>query len=189
MPNLDFYATGKDHEAIMNLVFSTKMFRVFESFSRPDHDLVEFNSTEQFRMYFDSESPEEKCLILLQLFTLEGGGRPLIHRIEFKTTASRNAKFRFACEGWGLVNLQLGGMRKGRLTNSHTNHNSEKRAYAWQDVGDGRLGSPSAWNWQEITRASRKLNSAIRRLATDKIGSRPILPAALRLHQQGIPFW
>ena len=188
MPNLDFYATGKDHETVLDLVFSTKAFKVFESYSRFDREIVEFHSTEQFRSYFDSERPEEKCLILLQLFALNGGGEPLFHRIELKPRAVRGATFRFACEGWGLIQLQLGGMRKGRLSRSHTNHNSEKRAYTWEDVGDGRLGSPSAWNWQEITRASRRLNSAIRRLAVDKTSSRPILPEALTLREQGIPF-
>jgi hypothetical protein len=85
---------------------------------------------------------------------------------------------RYVAEGWGLISLQLGGLSKKGLHPSHTNHNSEKRARKWADTYADRMGDPSAWDWDVITRTSARLNRRIRSLGSAKLGSRPVLPAA-----------
>jgi hypothetical protein len=188
MPNLDFYAAGEDYEPIVNFVLTEERFRVFESYSRPDQALVEIKSFEHFREHFSLELNGRNTLILLQLFAAGGSGEPLFRRIELKQGAMGNAKFRFACEGWGLIQLQFALPKQQMLRPSHTNHNSEKRAIAWAGTFQDRLGSPTKWAWKEIERASRQLNTFIRKLSVEKVGSRPVLPNALQLRDGGTKF-
>ena len=188
MPNLDFYAAYEDHDPILDFIFSSEKFRVFESYSRLDHGLVEFKSAEHFREHFGSGGPGETTSILLQLFTKAGCGEPLIRRIKLKPGALGNAKFRFTCEGWGLIQLHIETPRQNLLRPSHTNHNSEKRALAWAPTYRDELGEPSEWDWAEIERASRKLDSFIRRLSVEKVGSRPVLPVARKVRDAGVKF-
>jgi hypothetical protein len=188
MPNLDFYAADEDYDPIVGFVFSDEKFRVFESYSRPDQELVEIKSREHFWEHFSPELSHKNTSILLQLFAIGGGGQPLFHRIKLKPGALGDAKFRFACEGWGLIQLYLEFPKQKMLRASHTNHNSEKRAYAWAGTRQDQLGSPAKWLWREIERASRQLNAFIRRLSVEKVGSRPVLPTAQRLRDAGLKF-
>ena len=188
MPNLDFYAADEDYEPIVSFVFSDEKLRVFESYSRPDRGLVEIKSREHFWEHFSPEISGKNASILFQLFTVGGGGEPLFRRIELKPGPLGDAKFRFACVGWGLIQLQFELPRQKMLRPSHTNHNSEKRALAWAQTSEDRLGSPTKWVWKEIERASRQLNTFIRRLSVEKVGSRPVLPTALRLREEGLKF-
>ena len=55
MPNLDFYAASEDYDPILDFVFSAKKFRVFESYSRPDHELVELKSVERMEPLFEAQ--------------------------------------------------------------------------------------------------------------------------------------
>ncbi len=188
MPNLDFYAADEDYDPIVSFVLSEPRFRLFESYSRPDQELVEIKSREHFRAHFSPELNGKGTSILLQLFTVGGGGEPLLRRIELKPGALGNAKFRFACEGWGLIQLCFELPKQKVLRPSHTNHNSEKRALAWVGTYEDQLGSPTRWDWKEVERASRQLNTFIRRLSVEKVGSRLVLPTALRLRGDGLKF-
>lgn len=88
--------------------------------------------------------------------------------------------FRYRVSGWGLIQLYLGGMNENEKTliHSYTNHNSEKRAIKWQETSP-EMGRADKWDWQEVNKVSRNLNSYIRKLSVSKIGSRPILENAL----------
>jgi hypothetical protein len=108
-------------------------------------------------------------------------GRIVKHRINFKSGSVAASRFRYDAEGWGLVQLYFGIMRDGRLSPSHTNHNSQKRARNWESLYK-RLGPVDAWNWSEVSRVSGRLNRFIKSLATGRQGSRPILPVA----QEGV---
>ncbi|WP_394618683.1 hypothetical protein JNUCC0626_06150 [Lentzea sp. JNUCC 0626] len=173
MPNLDFFAAGDDWTAVLDTVFGLGVFRVFESDSEPGTEIQEFRSV--------AEVPADQRCAYLSLFVDGAGPEPLRNRIDFAPGVSPEAPFRYTLEGWGLIQLDRGlvdGVRE--LGWSHTNHNSEKRASAWAATYP-RLGDPAEWDWAAVTSASGRLNRAIRRLAVDKIGSRPVLPHAQRL--------
>lgn len=171
MPNLDFYAVDDDWPAVLDIVFGLALFRVWEAYSRPGHDLREFRTTDEI---------VEAGGDYLVLLVTGAGPEPRVRRIDFAPGVSE-AGFRYTCEGWGLIQLHYGGFFKEReLRWTHTNHNTEKRALTWAPASP-ELGDPAAWNWKAITSASGRLNRAIRRLAVDKIGPRPVLPAAARL--------
>lgn len=172
MPNLDFYAADEDWSAVLRTVFELGLFRVFESGSRHDHQLREFRALDKV--------PADQHGRHLQLLVVGAGPEPVAERINF-VPGVVDATFRYTCEGWGLIQLDYGGLfGTEELRWTHTNHNSEKRASAWAGT-IRRLGDPAAWDWPAVTSASSKLNRAIRRMAVDKIGPHPVLPHAARV--------
>ena len=180
MPNCDFYAVPSDFEPILRFIFEAMDCRVFEAYSRFDHDLREFSRLEEFVDSTHSklgDCSNDKLSSSLMLWPFKASDQVRIRRIEL-SPAARLGKHRHAVEGWGLISLQLGGLAETELHPSHTNHNSENRAKKWADTYKDTMGDPSAWNWDIVTRTSAKLNRHIRSLATAKIGSRPVLPAA-----------
>src|SRR5262249_45957066 len=176
VPNCDFYAASGDFEPILQFVFESMDCRVFEANSRADHDLREFSSWEELVGSTDLELGN-CALCFLMLWPVKASSQIRIRRIELDP-ATRSGKYRHTLEGWGLISLRLGGMTEMKLHPSHTNHNSEKRARKWADVYKDRMGDPSDWNWDMVTRTSAKLNRRIHSLATAKINSRPVLAAA-----------
>ncbi|BCJ58801.1 hypothetical protein C1I93_07810 [Micromonospora endophytica] len=169
VPNLDFYATENDWPTVLHAVFDSHLFRVFEADSEPDREVREFHTVD--------EVPAGSSGRHLMLFVVGSGPGPTAKRIDFVPGIS-DARFRYSCEGWGLIQLHYGGpFGDQELRWSHTNHNTEKRAAAWASTLH-RLGDPAAWDWTAVTSASGKLNRAIRKLAIDKIGSHPVLPGA-----------
>jgi hypothetical protein len=180
VPNCDFYAAPGDFEPVLRFVFEGMGCRVFEAYSRFDHDLREFSCWEELVENTDlklGDCSNSKLSCFLMLWPFKASDQVRIRRIELNTTA-RLGKHRYTVEGWGLISLQLGGKAEMELHPSHTNHNSENRARKWADTYKDTMGDPSTWNWDIVTRVSLKLNRRIRSLATAKIRSRPVLPAA-----------
>ena len=172
MPNLDFYASGQDHRDILDLVFTSGEFRVFELTSKPDQEIVEFSQADQvFSHYARGES------LLLQLLPIQSQGTAVFRRHSLNAGALGSATFRYACEGWGLIRLYLESPRQNQLRPSHTNHNSLARALRWAPTYP-ELGDPTLWQWPEVLRSSRRLLRGISKLAVSKRGSRPILEHA-----------
>jgi hypothetical protein len=179
VPNCDFYAAPGDFEPILRFIFEDMDCRVFEAYSRFDHDLREFSSLEELvndaaLKLGDCSNSKLSCFLMLWPFKASDQVR--IRRIELDP-AAQLGKHRYAVEGWGLISLQFGGLAEMKLHPSHTNHNSETRARKWADTYTD-MGDPSDWNWNIVTNTSAKLNRRIRSLATTKIGSRLVLPAA-----------
>jgi hypothetical protein len=188
MPNLDFYSAHCDHEPIVEYVFESQEFRVFELDSKPDSETVEITCASHLKECFGFSSWTDAPTIRLQLLVVSSGGQPTFRRINLKPGALGNATFRYSCEGWGLIQFYMEAPRDGYLRNSHTNHFSPKKAVAWADVDKSGKQTPADWNWTEVQRASRRLNSFISRRAVEKVGSRPILPSALELRTKGTIF-
>ena len=189
MPNCDYFAAGTDHKAVLEFVLSHGDADVYELASRFDRPLRQFRSIADFEEHFSisdwSRGGTED--ILLQLHPHGANGRFVALRTDFDPEDGDGAKFQFSAEGWGLVQLYLAMPRAGRLGNSHTNHNSFKRAAAWAG-SHPELGDPAAWDWECVTAFSRRLNRFIRNQAIAKTGSRVILPQAAKLQAEGIKF-
>lgn len=192
MPNCDFYATPEDHEVLLHCLFTESACRVFELSSDFEQPLKEFCSAGDVLSQFDRiySTGKKWHTVHLQLYVL-GACPPFApRRVPLDPKACDGATFRYAADGWGLVQLYLAAATADGLNNSHTNHNSQKRAEAWaptiptmQDVG--------LWDFKKISAFSSRLNRQIKKLSVAKIGSRPILPGALKLWQEGaslLPF-
>jgi hypothetical protein len=121
VPNLDFYAVGADHAAVLDAVFALRVFRVFESYSEPDMELREFTTPDQV--------PATRLDQLLSLYVIESGPEPVARRMSLRPgNALGNATFRCESEGWGLLELHLGSFVDdgSELRRSHINHNTER---------------------------------------------------------------
>ncbi len=172
MPNLDFYASGQDHRDILDFVFGSDEFRVFELTSRPDREIVEFSRADEVSSHYGTEES-----MLLQLLPIQSQGSAVFRKHALVPGALGAATFRSVCEGWGLIQLYLENPRQNQLRPSHTNHNSPARALRWAPTYP-ELGDPNLWQWPEVLRSSRRLVRGISKLAVSKCGSRPILKHA-----------
>jgi hypothetical protein len=179
MPNLDFYAAGLDFEPVLDFVFHRTGCRVFESYSEFDKEIREFKSAADLsQAYRIGECAHSSQSVLLQLVPPGADSLYRIKQIALKPSNGR--RFRFAIEGWGLIQLYLGGVGPSGLVPSHTNHNSEKRAVLWSHTNP-ELMSPEVWDWKQIVRTSSALNRYIRtKLAVTARSSRPVLPEAAK---------
>lgn len=192
MPNCDFYATLNDHKQLLHWLFEEGTCRVFELSSDFEQPLKEFRTVDEVLSQFDrSYSTGEKWhTVHLQLYVL-GASPPFVpRRVQLDPKACSGATFRYAAEGWGLVQLYLGAPTGRGLNDSHTNHNSQKRAEAWSTT-ISNMQDVELWDFKKITSFSSRLGRQIKKLSVAKIGSRPILPGALELWQEGgslLPF-
>ena len=178
MPNCDFYAVDGDLKRIVEFVFHELDCRVFELSSEPDKELREFKSAEEVLQIAGFGKCRGKThSVYLQLWPRSARGKIHVQRIGLDPKACNGATFRYQIQGWGLIQLYLGGISKAGVIHSHSNHNSEKRAQKWASTHE-ELDEVSSWDWREVNRVSRQLNRHIQKMAATKMGSRPILPEA-----------
>src|ERR1700722_15717271 len=187
MPNIDFYAAGADFLAVLTYVFKQSACRVFESYSPPGEEIAEFKSVDDLSArYSVGICPGSGPSVLLQLVPPGASHQFNIRRITLKPELCEGRTFRYAVEGWGLIQLQFGGTGPQGLVNSHSNHNTEARAKRWSET-HRELGPIEIWNWRETTAVSSALNRFVRtKLATYELGSRPVLPDAAAAFAAGL---
>jgi len=189
MPNCDFYATKEDHDSLLSWLFAEESCDVYELASDFEQPLRCFHSAAEVLAQFDRSYPNGRRwhAVHLQLYVRGAGPAFVPRRVTLNPQACGGATFRYNADGWGLVQLYLGSASAGdaRLENSHTNHNSMKRAQAWSDTVDV-LGGVEAWDFGRITSFSSRLNREIRKRGVAKIGSQAVLPGALKLWDIGV---
>jgi hypothetical protein len=179
MPNLDFYGIDSDLDRVLEFVFSQPGLRVFESYSAFSQELTEFTSADLLKRTVNvGICKGDVPSALLQLVVPSASTLYRVRRITLSSDKCEGHSFRHAIDGWGLIQLYLGGIGPNGIVRSHTNHNSPARARAWeQTVPD--MGSAKWWDWAQVTSVSSALNRFIRnKLSVSKLGSRPVLPAA-----------
>jgi len=192
MPNCDFYATPVDHESLLSWLFEEGACHVYELSSEFERPLQRFTSSAEVIAQFDRQfaTGEKWGCVYLLLYVL-GAGPPFIpRRVSLNPEACNGATYRFAAEGWGLVQLYLESPTQHGLKNSHSNHFTQKGAAPWESLNSDQPGTDS-WDFKRITSFSSRLNREIRKRSVAKLGSCPVLPDALRLWQAGaqmLPF-
>jgi len=181
MPNCDFYALARDCAAVLEFVFSNRDWRLMEAYSAPDQEVRTFTSLEEVTSAFDLTRQAAH----LMLYAPEMRGHLATKRIDLEPGALGNATFRYASEGWGLIQLLLEAPRGQELRASHTNHNSQDRAERWAPTYPHDAPHVATWDWAAVTRVSARLVRHIRGMGAAKVGSRPVLPAAFEAEQKG----
>ena len=189
MPNCDFYATREDHAELLDGLFAEGSCEVYELASDFGQPLQRFRSTAEVLAQFDRRHPGGRQWreVYLQLYVL-GAGPPFVpRRVALDPKACDGATFRYDAEGWGLVQLYLSTTagRDKRLENSHTNHNTLKRAEAWAGTVTDQ-GAVEDWDFARITAFSSRLNRQIRARGVAKAGGRVVLPGAFACWEAGI---
>jgi hypothetical protein len=166
MPNCDFYGTLEDHEPLLQWLFAEATCHVYELHSAFDQPLQRFESASEVLGQFERRYTNDKPwhTVYLQLYVLGTGPPFQPRRIKLDPAACEGATFRYAAEGWGLVQLYLSVPRDGELRNSHTNHNSRLRADKWAPLANDDAAKPDAWDFPRVTAFSSRLNRQIRKL-------------------------
>ena len=186
MPNCDFLAIGSDLQDVLGYVFGSGEFVVYESYSEPDCDLREFAGLSEVLSANDLGVCKGTASSVLLQLVAKGTGHATIERFALDPAKCGGKTFRYRAAGWGLIQLYMGGIGQKGIVASHTNHNSETRAYTWEPTYP-ELPAVGTWDWKGIQSASGKLNRYVRKRAVYKQGSRPVLPeAAAYLAQENV---
>lgn len=187
MPNCDFYATPQDQMPLLDWVFAEGTCRVFELASEFERPLKEFHSSSDILSEFSRVYTNGATwhTVHLQLYVI-GASPPFVpRRVELNPQACNGATFRFAADGWGLVQLYLATPTANGLNSSHTNHFKLPGAQKWAPLSP-EMAPVSEWDFTKIASFSSRLNRQIKKLSVAKIGSRAVLPGALHLWQTGV---
>ena len=164
--------------------------RLFESYSEFEQPLREFGSwSELAAAYAVGTCRRRGDTLLLQVWPTTACADVQIRRYAVKPNMCNGTTWREQLAGWGMIQLYLGGVASEGLVASHTNHNSEKRALAFEPFAEAVKAPAAAWDWQEVIRISSRWNRRLRGpLAIARNGSRPVLAQAAALHSTGVPF-
>jgi hypothetical protein len=179
MPHLAFFAAPPDIVSVMAFVLGE--CQVFEGYSLPGSSLRRFASPDEIQAAYEQQGPAG---LSLSLYSPTMGGKFVIERFPLNPGVFPGARWREKISGWGLIQMEFPGLQGRKLRESFANHNSEKRARLWAKTYP-KIPSVAAWDFQEVSRISRRINRHIAGLAVRKDGARPILPAASAMVDRG----
>jgi len=187
MPNCDFYATLKDHEEILNILFEESGCEIYETASDYEKPLKQFFNTSEILSEFNRTYPNGNkwSSVELHIYVLDCGFKFTTDKIKLNPEACDGFEYRYSAKGLGLIQLYLEIPSNKGLRNSHTNHNTKKRALNWARTPE-EIVDIELCDYKKITQFSSKLNRLIRKNALGKISSRPVLPGALEVWNKGV---
>ena len=176
----DFFADKADKIEILEFIFKDTDLQVYDLGSQYGQEIRQYKTSNEIYTKFDLEIDEFGTTF--QLWTPRHKGKPIFRKVDLDPKRCNGHTFRYATEGWGLIQLYFGGLKNNELKHSHIGHFNEKGALKWEENG-----LVSSWDWTEIQATSRKLKYQIHnKLATRKIGSFGVLSGADKLETQGI---
>lgn len=179
MPNCNFYAADKDFKMILDLIFNELKCNVYQKYSEPDAELVQFHNSEEVIKYYqlNSFSSQLGKSATLMLWPVEASDNFVITK-QVVTSRKFKGTTRHRAEGWGLIQLELKGNSAKGLNVCQTNNSSEKRAKAWESKSQEDLGLVEEWKWDVVVRTAKKLNDYIFNKSKKKVGSVAVMPNA-----------
>jgi hypothetical protein len=183
----DFFAGESDKIEILKFIFNETDLQIFDLYSALDQEMEEYRSLKEITNKFDLINGD-KFACTFHLWSPMFDGEVIFRRIDLDPKRCNGHTFRYATDGWGLIQLYFGGSKDGSLFNSHIGHFNKAGALAREGIPEF-MGKADQWNWKEIEKMSRKLKSHIHRSSIKKIGTFDILPGAQKIIQAGANFW
>lgn len=184
----DFFANKSDKIDLLDFIFKETDLKVFDLISPYGQEISEYKGTDEIISKFDLENGG-KSSVTFQLWAQRFGGDILFRKVDLNWKHCDGQTFRYSTEGWGLIQLYLGGQKDKVLFHSHIGHFNEKGALKWEDTNRFN-GKVNKWNWKEVEQTSRKLKNQIHnKMAVRKIGRYGVLPGAYKLGDYGIKLW
>jgi hypothetical protein len=189
----NFFADKSDKIEILNFIFNETDFQLFDLASDYGQQISKYENIDTITSKF---SLKEESLITFQLWSPRFKANPIFRKIELNPKRCNGHTFRYATEGWGLIQLYFGGLKQSnlngelqtRLHKSHIGHFNQKGALT-RENGNLGYGKANMWNWKEIEKTSRQLKYHINnRLAVKTLGSFGVLREAEILERSGVIF-
>ena len=183
--NYNFFADKADKLAILEFIFKETDLKVYDHDSSYGQEISEYRNVEEILSKFDLEKGN-KFSVTFQLWAPRHAGRPIFRKIDLDPKRCNGYTFRYATNGWGLIQLYYSGIENNSLSQSTIAHFTEKGASANEKVSAFN-DEVNNWNWKEIKSTSGKLKYHIHnKLAVRKIGSCGVLKGADNLVKLGV---
>ena len=169
----------------MNYIFKETDLQIFDLAAPFGQKVKEYKSIVDITSSFDLKN-EKSHAIHFQLWSPQFKGDPIFNRVELNPKHCEGHSFRFSTEGWGLIQLYLGGIKGPYLKHSHIGHFNQKGALKWEGVNHLN-GKVDLWDWKAIKKTSDRLKYMLdKKLAVQRKGSYGVLMGAAQLQHQGI---
>lgn len=183
--NYDFFADKTDKLEIIKFIFHKTDLQIYDMSSPYGQEIFRYTSVEEIASKFDLINGD-KFALTFQLWAPIHKGHPLFKKIDLDPKRCNGHLFRYTTEGWGLIQLYLGGLKNNELNQSHIGHFTEKQALKWEGANPFN-GPVKNWAWSEIQQTSQKLRSQIHnKMAIRKLNNFGILEGADKLEKAGI---
>ena len=184
MAQLGFYALRSDIELVLEFVFDQTDCRVFESYSRPGHELREFTSLDSLRESDFLESNHGRYF--LRLVSRATNCDPIVREFALTKTGQKRQEI----NGPGMFQINEGhrlDTQENALNWSTFGHWNEAGAKQRSNYSDDQL---EACDWKGMRRVSGQIQRHIKnKLAVAKIGTRPVLPGAFTNLDNSLTLW
>ena len=180
----NFFANKSDKIEILEFIFKETDLCIYDLASPYGQEVCEYKTVDEVATKFDLDNGN-KFAATFQLWAPRHKGELVFRKVNLDPEYCNGHTFRYATEGWGLIQLYFGGLKNNELNQSHIGHFNEKGALKWEEVNTIN-GLVSPWDWKEVQATSRKLKYQIHnKLATRKSGSRGVLEGADKLEKEG----
>lgn len=182
MPKCNFYAVDEDYEIILDLIFNDLKCKVYQKYSEPDAELVQFHTTAEVVEYYQLNgfSSSQGKSAHLMLWPVEASENFVITK-QVVTSRKFKGATRSRAEGWGLIHLELRGNSSKGLSECQTNNSTEKHSKALEAKHKESLGLVSEWKWDVVIRTAKKLNDYILNKSEKRQGAKAVMPKAAKL--------
>lgn len=137
--------------------------RVFEAYSAYESDIRIFPTRQSLEKYISDELGSMNKFKYVYCFLHYPGSDGLVRKRRLKLDPKRcdGATYRYAMEGWGLIQFQL-DLTDIENISCYFAANSEKRANNWSSIYP-ELGAPTLWNWAVVEKNVRRLIRVLRK--------------------------
>ncbi|MCA0902212.1 hypothetical protein [Microbulbifer agarilyticus] len=174
MAQLDFYANSSDIIEVIDYMFDLSPMKLFEAYSRKDHEIREFKSSKD--ILESSHIEDNHGGVFVRGWWESVTSKPHIKKFGLNPSVG---EFRESVEGVGTFQLLQGrphDLADNALKLSSFTHWTEKGAFQRANYSDEEVCEV---NWKEFKSLSGKLHRHIRNsLFQAKLFKRPILKGA-----------
>lgn len=181
MAQLDFYANSSDVLEVIDYMFELSPMKLFEAYSRIDHEIREFKSSKD--ILASSHIEDNHGGIFVRGWWETVTSNPFVKTVDLNPSIG---KYRQSLEGVGIFQLLQGrphDLADNALNLSRFTHWNEKGALQRANYSDNDVLEV---NWAEFKSLSGKLHRHLRnQMFQAKLFKRPILKGAYSDLQNG----
>ena len=179
----DFFADKDDQVALLDYIFTETELQVFDLSSAYGEEVRQYRNSGEIRTALEGSGSN---LTMFQLWAPQHLGKAAIRKIELDPRRCKGHTFRYETNGFGLIQLYLGGLSLAGLHRSYLGHFTEVGAAKSEGVGP-HPGRVMDWDWKAIRSTSGKLKRHLQsHLAVKTKNGFGILEGASRLEAAGI---